>query len=61
MSVKERAIRAIQELPEDADFAAVTERLEFIRAVDNGLEQARRGQVVTSDEARRRLSAWLTE
>jgi predicted transcriptional regulator len=61
MSVKERAIRAIQELPDDADFAAVTERLDFIRAVDAGLNQARHGQVVTAEEARRRLSVWLTE
>jgi predicted transcriptional regulator len=61
MSVKERAIRAIQELPDDADFTAVAERLDFMRAVDAGLEQSRRGEVVTAEEARRRLSAWLIE
>jgi len=61
VSVKERAIRAIQELPEDADYRAVSEKLDFMRAVDEGLQQSRIGKTLTAEEVRRRLSKWLSE
>jgi hypothetical protein len=55
MSVKERAIRAIQELPEDADHRAVSEKLEFIRAVDEGLQHSRAGKTLIAEEVRQLL------
>ena len=59
--MKERAIRAIQELPEDADYQAVSEKLDFMQAVDEGLEQSKAGKTLTAEEVRRRLSKWLSE
>ena len=56
MSVKERVIQAIEQLPEDADFRAVWEKLDFIRAVDEGLEHSRSGRTLTPDQVRQRLS-----
>ena len=61
MTIKEKALRAIQDLPEDADYQAVAERLDFIKAVDEGLEQAERGQILSADQLRERLSRWLSE
>ncbi|HUS37581.1 MAG TPA: hypothetical protein VM680_19690 [Verrucomicrobiae bacterium] len=61
MSVKDRAIQAFQELPDDADYQALAEKLDFMRAVDEGLAQAKAGQTLTAEEARRRLSKWLSE
>ena len=61
MSVKERAIRAIQQLPEDADYRAVSEKLDFMQAVDEGLEQSKAGKTLTAEEVRQRLSKWLSE
>jgi hypothetical protein len=61
VSVKERAIRAIQELPEDADYQAVSEKLDFVRAVDEGIAQARSGKTMSAEEARKRLSQWVSE
>ena len=61
MSVKERAIRAIQQLPEDADFRAVSEKLDFMQAVDEGLQQSKTGKTLTAEEVRQRLSKWLSE
>jgi hypothetical protein len=55
VTVKERAIQAIQELPEDVDFQAVSEKLAFMRAVDEGLQQAREGKTISLEEVRRRL------
>ena len=61
MTVKERALHAIQELPEAADRREVASKLDFILAVDEGLEQARAGRVLSVEEVRRRLAPWLIE
>jgi hypothetical protein len=59
--VKERAIRAIQDLPDDADYQAVSDKLDFVRAVDEGLQQSRAGRILSADVVRERLSKWLSE
>jgi hypothetical protein len=61
VTIKEKALRAIQDLPEDADYQAVAERLDFIKAVDEGLEQAERVRILSADQVRERLSRWLSE
>jgi hypothetical protein len=61
VSVKERAIRAIQELPDDVGYDAVSEKLDFMRAVDEGIEQSKKGKTLSADEVRDRLSKWLSE
>ena len=61
MTIKEKALRAIQDLPDDADYQAVAERLDFIKAVDEGLKQAESGQTLSADQVRARLSRWLSE
>ncbi|MEW5929220.1 MAG: hypothetical protein AB1941_17325 [Gemmatimonadota bacterium] len=54
-SVKEQAIRAIEQLPSDAGFDAVMERLYFLHKVERGLRQIEDGQTVSHEEAKRRL------
>jgi hypothetical protein len=61
VSVKERAIQAFQELPDDADYGALADKLDFMRAVDEGLAQAKAVKTLTAEEARKRLSKWLSE
>ena len=61
VSVKERAIRAMQEMPDDADYQALSEKIEFMRAVDEGLAQAKAGKTLSADEVRKRLSQWVSE
>ena len=60
VSAKEQAIRAIQELPDDADLQTVCQKLDFIPAVDEGLAQARSGKTLSPEEVRRRLAKWLS-
>jgi predicted transcriptional regulator len=48
-------------LPDNADFEAVSEKLDFVRAVDEGLNRAKAGKIVAAEEVRRRLSKWLSE
>jgi hypothetical protein len=61
VSVKERAIQAIRDLPDDADYQALSEKLDFMRAVDEGFAQGKAGKTLSADEVRKRLSQWLSE
>jgi len=61
MTIKEKALRAIHDLPDDADYQALADRLDFIKAVDEGLEQAESNRTLSADQVRERLSRWLSE
>ncbi len=54
-SIKEQALRAIEQLPPDATLEVVMERLYFMHKVERGLRQIEAGQVVSHAEATRRL------
>lgn len=54
-SVKQKALSAIEQLPHDAGFEEIMERLYFLTKVEQGLEQIERGEVVSHAEAKRRL------
>ena len=59
MTEKEQAIAALQRLPDDAGIEEAIERLYLLYKVQQGLEQADAGQVVTQSEARERMKRWL--
>jgi predicted transcriptional regulator len=54
-STKDRLLHAVQQLPPDATVEQAMERLYFLAKVEEGLRQADAGEVVSHDEARRRL------
>lgn len=54
-NIKQRALEAIQQLPPDATFEDVIERLYFLAKVERGLAQVDAGQTITHDAARKRL------
>lgn len=54
-SVKQRVIDALEQLPADASFEDVMERVYFLSKVQRGLEQLDRGEVVEHDEVKRRF------
>ena len=60
MTVKERIIEAIRELPDEADFEQAMERLYLLYKVERGLKQADAGEKVSHEEAGRRIAEWLT-
>lgn len=53
--VKQQAIEAIEQLPDDAGLDEVMERLYFLHKVERGIRQVEAGQVVSHDEVKRRL------
>lgn len=58
-SVKDQILKAIQDLPDDATVESAMERLYLIYKIDQGIEQADRGQVVSQEEVKRRMEQWL--
>ena len=54
-SAKQLIQAAVAQLPDDATFEDAMERLYFLAKVERGREAADRGELVSHEEARRRL------
>jgi hypothetical protein len=61
MGTKETAIRSIQELPEDATWEDVQDRINFIAGVRKGLHELDEGKGITDDRVREEFAEWLTD
>jgi hypothetical protein len=60
MSVKELAIQTMQELPEDASWHEVEERIHFIIEVEKARQQVKDGDVVSHSEVESTFEKWTT-
>ncbi len=58
-TAKQNALRAIEQLPEESTYEDIMERLLFVQKVEAGLEDVRQGKVVSHEEVKDRLAAWL--
>lgn len=56
---KGQIVQAVADLPEHATLDDAIERLLFLSKVEEGLEQARRGETISHDEVVRRLNAQI--
>jgi predicted transcriptional regulator len=54
-SSKQRALEAIQALPDGATIDDAIERLCFIAKIEEGLRQSRAGQVISHEEVKKRF------
>jgi hypothetical protein len=59
MTIKEKVIKAVEGLADDASIEDVMERLLFLSKVERGLEQADTGQTMSHSQAKERMSKWL--
>lgn len=59
MTVKEKILKAVEALPQDASIEDAMERLLFLAKVERGLEQAESGRTLSHDEVKERMSKWL--
>ena len=59
MDAKQAILKAIAELPDEAKVEDAIERLYLLYKIDKGIKQADAGELVTQDEARRRMAKWL--
>lgn len=59
MDTKQQILKAIEELPDDANVEDALERLYVLYKIDKGIKQADAGELVSQDEARQRMAKWL--
>jgi predicted transcriptional regulator len=61
MSQKELVLEAIQELPDDASIDQIADRVEFMAAIQKGIDDIDSGDTVPHEEIKKHLATWLTE
>jgi len=59
MNTKQQILKAIEELPDDANVGDALERLYLLYKIDKGIKQADAGELVSQDEARQPMAKWL--
>ena len=61
MSDRELVMDAVQEMPEDASFGQILDRLNLLAAVREGLEQSARGEGMPAEQVRDKVRAWASK
>lgn len=59
MDTKQQMLKAIEDLPDDANVADALERLYLLYKIDRGIKQADAGELISQEEARHRMAKWL--
>jgi len=60
MTEKEIVLETIRALPDDCSIEEISERIEFMAAIQKGLAQLDRGEGIPHDEVKRQLASWLS-
>jgi predicted transcriptional regulator len=56
---KEIVLEAVSELPDEVSLDEIAERIEFLRAIQKGIDQLDRGEGIPHEEVKRQLATWL--
>ncbi len=59
MTVKEKMLRTVSDLPDNASVEEAMERLLFLGKIEKGRQQADAGQTVPHMAVRERMAKWL--
>lgn len=59
MTTKQKVIKAVQALPDDASFEDAMERLLFLAKVEKGIQQADAGQTIPHEKVKKMMKKWL--
>ena len=60
MTSKEIALKTIEELPENASWEDIIERINFVVGVRNGLSELDEGKGIPHDKVKEEFAEWLT-
>jgi predicted transcriptional regulator len=59
MTQKRLVLETISELPDEVSLEEIAERIEFLAAVQKGIDQLDRGEGIPHEEVKRQLATWL--
>lgn len=60
MTEKEIVLETIRALPDDCSIEEIAERIDFMAAVQKGIDQLDKGEGIPHDEIKKQLASWLT-
>lgn len=56
--IKDRMKEIIETQPEDSSYEEILRELAFERMVENGMDDSRKGRVISNQEMERRIRTW---
>jgi predicted transcriptional regulator len=59
MTTKEKLVRAVEDLPDDASIEDAMERFLFLAKIERGIRQADAGQTIPHTAVKERMAKWL--
>ena len=60
MSSKEIVKELLERLPEEASLADITQEIEFVAGIREGVAELDRGESLTAEQLRERLKSWTS-
>ena len=57
-NIKEKMVKIIKSQPDDASFEEIIRQLVFERMVEKGLDDSRRGKLISNKEMGSRIESW---
>ncbi len=57
-TVRDRVLRAVEEMPSDITFEEVMERIYMLQKIERGRQQIAAGEGIPHDEAQRQMKRW---
>ncbi len=60
MTIKEIALQTIKNLPENASWEDIQERINFIAAIRKGLNELDEGKGISHEKVKEEFAEWLT-
>ena len=61
MTQKRLVLETISELPDEVSLDEIAERIEFLAAIQKGIDQLDRGEGMPHEEVKRQLATWLAK
>lgn len=61
MTAKKMVLETVGQLPDDASFDEIAERLEVVAAIQKGLDSLDRGEGKSIDEVEKLVASWTTK
>jgi len=59
MTQNRLVLETISELPDEVSLEEIAERIEFLAAIQKGIDQLDRGEGIPHEEVKRQLATWL--
>ena len=59
METKQQILKAMQDLPDDAGVEDALDKLYLLYKIEQGIQQADRGEMLSQEEVRERMAKWL--